>query len=78
MKRPRKEGILRVVQVTSPMLPTEACIRDFDASEWSHGWTKRGAVDILRVMHDNTDDDADTFEFVEFSAPVQIEFIAQH
>jgi hypothetical protein len=79
MKIPRKEGILRVVQLAGNTQKTpEAFMRDFDASEWSSEWAKRCGVDILRVMHDNTDDEADSFEFIEFSAPVQVEFIAQH
>jgi hypothetical protein len=78
MKIPREEGILRVVQLVGNTQTPEAFMRDFDASEWSYEWAKRCGVDMLRMMHDNTDDEADSFEFIEFSAPVQVEFIAQH
>jgi len=78
MKRPREEGILRIVQLAGNLRTPEAFMRDLDASEWSYEWVRRGGVDILRVMHDNADDEADSFEFIEFSSPVQIEFIAQH
>ena len=69
MKRPRKEGLIRVTG--------NEYIRDFDASEWSHEWVTRGATGVLRVLHDNTEDDGETFDFVEFSHPVSIEFIAE-
>ena len=78
MKRSRAEGILRVVQFAGNRQKPEEFMRDLDASEWSHEWVKRGGVDVLRVIHDNIDDEADSFEFIEFSSPVQIEFIAQH
>lgn len=78
MKRPRREGIFRVIQPFGKMETPEECMRDFDASEWSYQWVKLCGVDILRVIHDNVDDVAESFEFVEFSAPAQIEFIAQH
>ena len=77
MKMPRKEGVLRVIQLANMQEPEEF-VRDFDATEWSFEWMNRGGVDILRVMHDNTDDYSDSFEFVEFSAPVRVELIAQH
>ena len=81
MKRPRKEGLLRVIQLKSDSLRltrlTGEYIRDFDASEWSHEWVTRGATGVLRVLHDNTEDDGETFDFVEFSHPVSIEFIAE-
>ena len=78
MKMPRREGILRITQLVGNKQNQNVFIRDLDATEWSYEWAKRGGVDILRVTHDNTNDYTDTFEFIEFSAPVQIEFIAQH
>jgi hypothetical protein len=77
MKTPRKEGILRVIQLAGNLNKPQTHIRDFDGSEWSHDWLKRGGADILRVMHDNADNESDSFEFVEFSTPVMIEFIAE-
>ena len=78
MKRPRKEGVLRIVQLAGNSKTPESFVRDLDASEWSYEFCNRGGVDILRVMHDNTDDEADSYEFMEFSFPVRVEFIAEH
>lgn len=78
MTKPRREGILRVTQLTSKSQYPDVFVRDLPASEWSHKWINRDGVAIVRFEHDNTDDEADSFEFIEFSAPVQVEFIAEH
>lgn len=77
MRVQKKDGILRVTQLAGNPQKPEVYIRDFDASECSHEWSKRGGVDILRVMHDNASDEIDSFEFVEFSTPAHVESIPQ-
>lgn len=78
MKLPRREGILRIVKLAGNPRNPEMFMRDLPADEWSYRWAKRDGVDVLVLLHDNTDDVADSFEFIEFSTPVQVEFIAQH
>lgn len=66
----RKAGILKVYQLSNKV----EFRRDFDASEWHHEWLKRNGVDVLRLLHDADPEATTTFDYVEFSAPVRIEF----
>lgn len=78
MKRPRMPGILRVTQRCGGTHDEpKLLVRDFAASEWTPEWIGRYGISVLRVSHDNVNDFAESFDFVEFSSPVQIEFIAQ-
>lgn len=65
-----RPGILKVSQ----MQGEHEIRRDFDAEEWSHVWVKRGGVDVLQLLHDGDPEATDSFDFVEFSAPVTIAF----
>lgn len=65
-----KPGIIRVRQIHEKTIE----IRDFDAEEWSHQWVKRGDVDVLRLLHDRDPETSDSYDFVEFSTPVNISF----
>jgi len=78
MKMPRREGLLRITQLISNPKNSDVCVRDLPADEWSYRWFDRSGVTVLRLEHDNADDNLESFEFIEFSAPVQIEFIAEH
>ena len=51
--------------------------RDFDAEEWSHEWLKRNEVAVLRLLHDSEPGAKDSFDFVEFSVPISIEFVRE-
>lgn len=66
----KKPGILKVTQIHAK----EIYGRDFDAEEWSYQWVKRGEITILRVLHDGDPDATTVFDYVEFSAPVNIEY----
>lgn len=63
-------GLFSVTQ----MHGKEQLRRDFDAEEWSYVWMKSGDVDVLRLLHNNDPDATDSYDFVEFSTPVQIAF----
>ncbi len=65
-----KPGLLRVA------LPGEE-FRDFDAEEWSYEWRLRGDVTVLLLKHDGAPEASSTFDFVEFPAPVSVEFIRE-
>lgn len=65
-----RQGILKVRQQQGNGFTQ----RDFDAMEWGYQWHKRGDVDILRLEHDRDPEATDSCDFVEFSAPVNIEF----
>ncbi len=64
-------GLYKVTQ----MHGKEIVRRDFDAEEWRYEWISRAdKIVILRLLHDHDPDATDTFDFVEFSTPVSIEF----
>ncbi len=52
-------------------------VRDFDAEEWSYEWLKRNEVDVLYLLHDGDPDAKNSFDFVEYSTPVSIEFVRE-
>jgi hypothetical protein len=65
-----RKGLLKVKQ-----LHEKGVIRrDFDAEEWEYAWLKRGDAVVLRLEHSGDPDATDSFDFVEFSPPVSIEF----
>lgn len=65
-----KKGALKVTQIRDK----EILRRDFDAEEWSYHWVKYGDVEILRLEHDEDPEATDSFDFIEYSCPVSIEF----
>ena len=66
-----RTGILKVTQIHSK----EIYRRDFDAQEWSYEWvTINNGIIILRLLHDRDPDATTSYDFMEFSAPVNIEF----
>jgi len=67
----RHPGIYRVTQAFG----NNPVARDFDAEEWSYEWA--GKNSLLRLLHDGDTDATDSCDFVEFSAPVSIEFIRE-
>lgn len=79
----RRKGALRVTQqgLTRSRIKSDGSIlmRDFDNEEWTYSWiTIQPGILLLRLSHDNPpDEEAETFEFVEFTPPVSIEFIAE-
>jgi hypothetical protein len=70
---PQKPGLFRVTQLAG----RDEFFRDFDAEEWSYEWLTRASVPILRMNHDNDPEATTSFEYVEFSAPVNVAFIPE-
>ena len=65
-------------QVLQPVvgLTEEEYRRDFDAEEWYPQWLNISGVDILRMSeYGNFNDDA--FAYVDFSKPVNFEFLPE-
>lgn len=73
----RRAGILRVTPMVAGV-DSKDVMRDFNAEEWSYKWVPiTPYYSTLRVQHDNSDEDSDSFEYIEFSSPVHIEFIPE-
>ena len=66
----KRPGLYKVTQIVGK----HAHRRDFDAEEWSYAWLMIGGVAVLRLSHDNDPEATDAFDFVDFSAPVNIEY----
>lgn len=67
------KGLYRVTSTAGNKL----VVRDFDAEEWSYGWGRQNDVPVLRLLHDGDPDAKDSFDFVEYSSPVSIEFVRE-
>jgi hypothetical protein len=65
-------------QVLQPVvgLTEEEYRRDFDAEKWYPEWVNIRGVDILR-MNEIVDFPVPFFEYVEFSVPVNVEFVRE-
>lgn len=65
-------------QVNQPVvgLAEDEYRRDFDAEEWYPQWLNISGVDILR-MWEIGNYDSTTVEYVDFSKPVNVEFIRE-
>ena len=70
------KGLLRITQFVGTSRQPKEFYRDFDADEWSYQWVNRGGTQVLRLQHDRAQTADESCEFVEFSAPVTVEFIA--
>ena len=66
----RDVGRLRVTHALDGLV----VYRDFDNEEWSYQWLKTGDIPILRLNHDLDPDAITSFDYVDFSAPVSVEF----
>ena len=67
----RPPGLLRVTQLSG----NQTIVRDFDNEEWSYQWYPIGDQTMLRLNHDRDPDATISFDYVDFSAPVNVEFI---
>lgn len=67
------KGFYRVTRASRNKL----IVRDFDAEEWSYEWHKQNEIPILRLLHDGEPGVKDSFDFVEYSTPVSIEFVRE-
>ena len=66
----RKAGTIKVQQAQGKHLIR----RDFDAQEWGYEWHKQNGVDFVRLLHDADPSATDTYDFVDYSCPVSVEF----
>ena len=65
-----KKGKLKVLQIRHEQFLR----RDFDAEEWGYRWVKYGDIEVLRLEHDYDQEATDSFDFIEYSLPVSIEY----
>lgn len=61
-------------EVTQESINNDLHRRDFDAEQWLYFWKSQGHIFLLRLEEIATDE-TDTIAFVEYTMPVQIEFI---
>lgn len=60
--------------IVTQMHGKEILRQEFDSMEWGFEWYKRNDMQILRLGHDGDPEATHSFDFVEFSCPVSIEF----
>jgi hypothetical protein len=65
------KGLLRVTHSNK----TEITLRDFDAEEWVSRWLHYGNVQVLRLEHIYDPESKSSFDWMEFSTPVSVEYI---